>query len=149
MRRFPFLALSTLALLASPLYAVVRIQQFVPSLSSPQPVGTTIAWTVAAKDTNPGPLTYRFSVGYRGQTSHVVRDFALPNSFQWTPYLTEGIYTIEVVARDLASGETAPYSVKFTVNPRVVGEHAAVTAIPKPLVAFFISPPWPAAVYIS
>jgi arylsulfate sulfotransferase len=149
MRRFPFLALSALALLASPLYAVVRIQQFVPSLSSPQPVGTTITWTVAAKDTNPGPLTYRFSVGYRGQTSHVVRDFALPNSFQWTPYLTEGIYTIEVIARDLASGETATSSVNFTVNSRVVGGQAAVTAMPNPLVALFSAPPCPAGDYIS
>ncbi len=149
MRYFPLLALSAVALLGSQLYATVQITQLVPSSSSPQPVGTTITWTVSATDTNPGPLTYRFSQGYKGLDSHIVRDFALTNSFQWTPSLTEGIYTVEVTARDLASGETATASVNFAVQSRVAGGHAAVTALPNPLVALFSAPACPAGDFIS
>jgi Arylsulfotransferase (ASST) len=45
MQRFPRLALSTMGLLASQLYATVQINQFTPSLSSPQRVGTTITFS--------------------------------------------------------------------------------------------------------
>ncbi len=149
MQRFPMLALSTMGLLASQLYATVQINQFTPSLSSPQQVGTTITWTVAATDSNPGPLTYQFSLGYKGLPMHVARDFALPNSFQWTPSRSEGIFTIQVIARDLASGQTATSSVNFTVQSRLVGGRATVTAMPNPLVALFSAPACPAGAFIA
>jgi len=96
MRHFRILTLLTMALLASQLYATVQITQLVPSVSSPQPVGTSVTWTVTATDTNPGPLTYQFSEGYKGQTLKIVRDFALTNSFQWTPSITEGFTLLKL-----------------------------------------------------
>ena len=149
MRHFRILALSTTALLASQLYATVRITQFVPSASSPQPVGTTVTWTATATDTNPGPLTYQFTQGYKGQTPRIVRDFALTNSFDWTPSITEGIYTIEVTARDLASGETATSTVNYAIQSRVVAGQSIVTATPNPLVALFSAPACPVGDFIA
>lgn len=42
-------------LLAAPAFATVEIVSTAPSPQSPQPIGTTIQWTVTATDTNAGP----------------------------------------------------------------------------------------------
>ena len=61
-------------------HAAVTIQ-LSPSLSAPQPVGTTITWTTTVTDTNPGTYDYMYSVRLSGDDYAVVRDFATSRSF--------------------------------------------------------------------
>jgi arylsulfate sulfotransferase len=146
------LYLPALALLAlsmnNDLQATVAVTALTPSLVSPQPVGTTVTWTATATDTNPGPLTYQFSVGLSG-VFVIVRDYAQLSSFDFTPTQREGVYAIRVIARDAAAIETATMTVSFTVTSLVVSGQAAVTATTNPLVALFSAPLCPSGSFIS
>ena len=55
-------ALAAAAALHSPLYAAVTLTSLTPSLSSPQPLGTSVRWVVTGTDSNPNPLTFQFNV---------------------------------------------------------------------------------------
>ncbi|MGH9161011.1 MAG: hypothetical protein ACRD2X_13640, partial [Vicinamibacteraceae bacterium] len=107
-----------------------------PSLSSHQPVGTTIVWTASA--TPQAAVTYQFSVAHETGDYVIVRDFQNVNSFSWTP-LEEGAFAIRVVVRTaLARIErVAP----FTIVSRVASSQAVVTTTRHPLVALYSAPP--------
>jgi hypothetical protein len=64
--------------------------------------------------------------------------------FVWTPTATEGVYQIQVIIKDFASGETASRTVKFQVNPLVTGSSPVVVVTANPLVALFSAPSCPA-----
>jgi len=149
-RLLHFVALTGLASACAPLFALVQVQQLTPSLTSPQPLGTTVTWTATATDTNSalGPLSYQFKAGMGG-TFLSLRDFSLSNSFDFSPIQREGVYQMQVIARNLASGETGSLTVNFTVTSRLVGGQAAVNATAHPLVALFSAPPCPAGSFIS
>src|SRR5258705_10201669 len=85
-----FLVLAGLGTISAPLFALVQVQQLTPSLSSPQPLGTTVTWTATATDTNSGlgPLSYQFKAGMGG-TFLSLRDFSLSNSFDFSPIQRE------------------------------------------------------------
>lgn len=135
---------------SAPARAAVTIVSFTPSQAPPQPIGKSITWTTTATDSNPGPLTFRFSIQAPGASAFaVVKDFNVgtlssgtwtARPFLWVPTGVEGTYKIRVVISDFNSHETATRTVSYQVSP-VVGNgqpHVARTA--NPLVALFSAP---------
>jgi len=110
------------------------------SPASPQPVGTTITWTATISDTSSGTHELQYSVATGSGPAAIVRDFHTSTSFQWTPSMTEGTYTISVIARNITTGQSAPASAPFTVTSRLVGGLAAVNSTAHPLVALYSAP---------
>jgi|SRR5579862_4326439 len=163
------LCLAAVAGICAPAHATVQIKVMRPAPISPQPIGKVITYSVTATDTNPGPLAFQFNVTPPGGSSAVVVDFNLGKlssgvwtapAFEWWPTLcnnvpqtsgvvaltcqpVEGTYTVEVVAKDFITGETASRKNKFTVNPIVSGSTPAVKGLSNPLVALFGAPACP------
>jgi arylsulfate sulfotransferase len=159
-----------LAALSSQAFAAVAIVSMRPSLRTPQPIGTSITWTVKATDTGPGPLTFRFDVAAPDKAFALARDYNLgilqsgtwtAHPFVWSPTscsdvtepsgvvaLTcepvEGIYQIQVSVKDFASGETASQTVRYQVKPLVSGTTPVAIATANSLVAWFSAPACPA-----
>src|SRR5579862_1332841 len=140
-----------------PALAMVQIQSILPSVAAPQVIGATITFTVTASDTDQGPLAFRFNIAPPGGHVALVKDFnlgtynsgawtALP--FVWTPTGIEGVYQIQVIAKDFASGHSASANVSYQVNPLVAGTAPVVVATANPLVALFSVPPCPAGSHI-
>ena len=154
-----------LAALSVPASATVQILSMTPSPRSPQVIGTTITWTATASDTNAGPLTFRTYITPPGGTALMVRDF-LPGTlksstwtsvpFTWLPAACtnmmsagvdaftcepiEGVYSIEVVAKDFTSGQSATKTIKFQVTPLVTGSAPVLAPTANPLVSIFGTP---------
>ena len=143
-------AAGLLALLATaPLYATVTIQSLEPNLASPQPVGTTVIWTVKATDSATNDLTFQFNVTPPKGALTMVKDFnigtlsgstwtSLP--FIWDTIAGEGTYTIQVVAKDFVSGATATKTQTFVLGSRITGGAAVVHSTGNALVALFSAP---------
>lgn len=150
-----FLAvIGMLATLSMPAAATVQVQSLTPSLGSPQAIGATIQWSVAATDTSAGPLTFQFNLTPPGGPMGMVKDFnvGINNSgtwnaqpYGWMPTGPEGSYQIQVVAKDFGSGETATSTASFQVSPLVTGKLPVVVATANPLVALFSAPACAAA----
>ncbi|MGO4885786.1 MAG: aryl-sulfate sulfotransferase [Bryobacteraceae bacterium] len=149
---FASAVLAALAVAGAPLHATVGIVSLTPSVASPQPVGTQVTWTVTATDTNPNNLTFQFNVASGAQPFELARDFNLGTEsagiwtaqpFIWTSIAGEGSYTIQVVAKDFVSGETATQTFVFRLTSRAA-KKAAVSRTANPLVALFSSPACPA-----
>jgi arylsulfate sulfotransferase len=143
----------TLLGICLPAFATVQITAMAPSRKPPQLIGTPIVWTVKATDSNPGPLTFRFSVALPKGALTVVRDFnvgALASGtwtaprFVWVPSSLEGAYKIQVVIKDFSSGETATKTVKYAIAPLVTGSTPVTARTTNPLVALFSAPSCPA-----
>jgi arylsulfate sulfotransferase len=152
-----------LAVFSLPASATVSIQFVKPSVKQPQPIGTSITWTVKATDTNPGPLTFQFRVAPPGGSFAIVKTFNIgtlksgawtSQPFVWFPASCagvpqpsgvvaftclpiEGYYQIEVVVKDFVSGESASKTVRYQVTPLVTGGTPVVEATDNPLVALF------------
>jgi len=138
--RIAFL-LAVCAGLRVPLHASSIQVQLTPSLASPQTLGTTIVWTAAATDSNPGPVSYKFAWQMLGAGRYrVLRDFSTSNTLPWTPNVSEGTYQIQVIARDYLAQQFAVAVATFTVNPLAVNNLPAVVASSNPLVALFGAP---------
>src|SRR5204862_3067805 len=91
--------------------------------TAPQPVGTTIAWAANATG-GAAPLQYKWWV-FDGLTWNVVRDWAIGNTFAWTPAVANPNYQVGVWVR--SSGGSAPEA--FAAAPFPI-EQAAATAPP-------------------
>jgi streptogramin lyase len=143
--------LAAVAALEAPLCAAVVFQSMTPTLASPQPLGTSPAWTVTATDTNPGPLTFQFNIISPTGVSSMVYDFSRgayssglwTAQFKWTTIAAEGTYQVQVVAKDFNSGETATQTESYQLTSRLVGGKAAVRGTANPLVALFSAPACP------
>ena len=142
-------AAGLVAALCAPAHATVQISSVESSVASPQPIGTSVTYTVTATDTNPGPLTFQFNMAAPGQPLALVKDFNVgtfssgawtSQPFVWTPTGVEGVYQIQVVIKDFASGETASQTVQFQVNALVTGSTPVVVPTANPLVALFSAP---------
>ena len=60
------------------------------------------------------------------------------NAFTCEP--VEGVYSIEVVAKNFTSGETTSKTVKFQVTPLVTGSTPIIVGTANPLVSLFSAP---------
>jgi sugar lactone lactonase YvrE len=154
MRRvyFAFLLVAAAALHA-PLYATVTFDSMTSNLPAPQPLGTQVVWTVTATDSNPGPLMFQFNVTSPSGAFSMVYDFDLGISsngvwatqFVWATIAGEGVYQVQVVAKDFNSGETQTQSLSYQLAPLSSGGEAVVSMTANPLVALFSAPACPFA----
>lgn len=110
-----------------------------PSLPSPQPVGTAITWTATATDTV--PLVYRFSDGTSPSGPFTVqRDFSPKNSYTVAP-MQEGTFYVQVtVAEGYNSTTSSSIVASFTFSSRVGGGRPVVNPTGNPLVALYSAP---------
>lgn len=139
------------------MHATINITSFLPSLASPQAVGTAITWTAIATDSNPTTLAFQYSVAFGLGSFSVVRDF-YPGTekagswtgplFTWQDITGEGTYTIKVVAKDFTSLESATTTATFTLTPISTGGSFVVTPMSNPLVALASAPACPAGSFI-
>ena len=142
--------LAVFGLLHTPLYATVTILSMKPSVASPQPLGTTVTWTVTATDTNDaGALAFQFNLAYAARSFFLARDFnpgTLSGStytarpFVWTDISGEGTYTIQVIAKDFSTGQSAMQTATFQLTSRVTGTEPVVNKTANPLVALYSAP---------
>ena len=146
--------LACLASLCFPAFATVQIVSLKPSPQSPQVLGTPIIWTAIATDSNSGPLTFQFNVAPpRGTfTNGLAKDFNVgtlsagtwtSQPFAWVPTQVEGVYQIQVVIKDFASGESTSKIVQFQITPLATGSTPVAVATANPLVALFSAPACP------
>ncbi|MGC9944800.1 MAG: aryl-sulfate sulfotransferase [Bryobacteraceae bacterium] len=133
----------------APVYATVTIQSLSPSVAPPQPLGTVVNWTAKATDSNPNDLTFQFNVTPPNGPLTMVKDFNIgtlsagiwkSQGFTWATIAGEGTYTIQVIAKDFVSGETATKTASFQLTTRVSGGVASVNRTGNALVALFSAP---------
>jgi hypothetical protein len=110
--------------------------------AGPQPVGATLTFTVSATDIDPGPIRYRFRVRPAAGTFSMVRDFAPNTTLAWTPADTEGLFEIEVTAKNLTTSSTAVATQIVQVTP-LATTTPVVNATAHPLVALYSAPACP------
>jgi arylsulfate sulfotransferase len=145
LRRFVFSCLFFICLVvfetvtASPASATITAL-LTPSIASPQLVGTTITWTATATDNNPGTIDFQFSVEAGSTGFQVLQDYDVSNLFVWTPYLREGKYTVQVIARNLSTNETSTVIVHYGITSRVTAGVPVLSATNNPLVALYSAP---------
>jgi hypothetical protein len=123
-----------------PLGAAVSTPAINSSLTSPQPIGTTITFTASATDSDPGPIRYRFRTRPAAGTFALVRDFSVTATLAWTPNDTDGLFEIEVTAQNTATNSTAVASETFQVTPLATGSAPTVNSTSHPLVALYSAP---------
>src|SRR6266581_327511 len=98
MPSMPKLLISVLgfaALSASASGAALSVR-LLPSMPSPQPVGTVIGLVLRTENAAAGMHVYRYSVSVDGGPSHIVRDFSQQKEFVWRPQLYEHDASVRV-----------------------------------------------------
>jgi len=145
---FPFLA-GLLAVLSGPAFATVTVATLTASHASPQPAGKTITFSATATDTGAGPVAFQFFVTAPKGSATMVKDFVpgtlsggiwTSPSFVWVPTGINGIYKIQVVAKDFGAGQSGTKTISYTVKPLVTGTTPVVEKTANPLVALFSAP---------
>ncbi|HLY16754.1 MAG TPA: aryl-sulfate sulfotransferase [Bryobacteraceae bacterium] len=133
----------------APAFSAVSIVSLSPSVASPEALGTSISWTATASNTGKGKLTFRFNIAPPGGHLSMVADFNVGTlssgtwtapPFVWVPTAMEGVYRVQVVAKDFTSGAQASQTVSFTVSPLVKSNAPLAVATANPLVALFSAP---------
>jgi arylsulfate sulfotransferase len=114
--------------------------QLAASPVSPQPVGTTITFTATATDSDPGTISYRFSVGPSLGSLMMARDYSTINTFLVTSAKHNGIARIQVTARNNSTQATAQATMNFQFTSRLSGSNPVVNPTANPLVALFSAP---------
>src|SRR5882724_3563865 len=118
--------------------------RLLPSMSSPQPVGSVIGLMPRVDNAAQGMLVFRYSVREGGGPLHVIRDFSQQRDFVWRPALYEHEATVRVTVRNNGTKETADGDLPFRTVPRIKGSQPVVTPTANPLIALFSAPPCPA-----
>ena len=133
--RFLFLLASIAALKGAALSVVLT-----PSIPAPAPVGTVVTWSAHPSDAT-ASIWYRFRAARAGSDLHVIRDYSPLSSLDWTASQHEGVYDIEVSARNNSTGETAVESANYQIAPVVTGDTPVISPTANPLVFLYSAPP--------
>jgi hypothetical protein len=113
-----------------------------PSTASPAPVGTVITLRAAIAEAGGASIWYRYRIRTPASADfRTVRDYSPQNSYDWAPSESEGIYEVEVSARDRDSGDTAVATLAYTVESRIVDNTPAITRTKNKLVFLYSAPP--------
>ena len=146
LRSLGLTVLAFVVLVGLPSAARATSVTLMPSVASPQKLGTPVTWTATVQSPVSGhTYDYQFSFTFNGQ-KQVVSDFSPTNTFPWVPHTVEGAYQFNVVVRDITTAPFvifAPVSVNYTLLPWVTTPLAAGAVNPTthPLVALFSAPP--------
>ena len=133
------LALTGLAILKGASLSVT----LTPSLPAPAPVGTLVTWSAFPSDPT-ATVWYRFRAARAGEGLHVIRDYSPLNTLAWTASRYEGVYQIEVTARNNQTGETAVNAVSYQIVSVLTGDNPVITPTANPLVFLYSAPACPA-----
>src|ERR1700674_2468909 len=134
------LGLAALSCSASGAALSVRL---VPSMPSPQPVGTVIGLVPRVENAATGMHVFRYSVSVDGGPLHIVRDFSQQRDFVWRPQLYEHDASVRLTVRNNVTKETAEAELPFRIVSRIKDSLAVVTPTANPLIALFSAPPCP------
>lgn len=130
------------AVLLLPLNALAAIQvSLVPSQVS-APVGDPIDLVTTASDSNPGILSYRYTISHAG-TSRIVQDFSQSANFSLAGIMVDGSYVAQVTVRNNSTLETAIQSVRVLFTSRIHFGLPNVSDGGIPMVALFSAPACP------
>ena len=110
------------------------------SSASPAPVGQMIHFTATGSDAA-APLSYKFRVREVGQGFHLVKDFGIDNTLDWTAANHEGFYEIEVTVRSASTGVIASATQSFEMQSRITGNQPVISPTSNPLVFLYSAPP--------
>lgn len=123
-----------------------------PSIPSPAPLGQLVTWQANA--TGSTSLRYRFRVRSsdispldksmrrkRAGAYEMIRDFGTSSSLDWTVGDHEGMYEIEVTAKDATTGDSAVSTAFYQYLSRSDGTSWGVNPTNHPLVFLFSMPP--------
>lgn len=144
-RSYRALALTSWVTLAgiAQLHAAALSVNLVPSLPAPVPVGKVVTWTAQVSGST-SAVWYRFRSARAGWDLQVVRDFSPSNTLDWAASESEGVYEVEVTARDNTTGESAVASAAYEVIPAAAGSTPVITGTVNPLVFLYSAPACPA-----
>src|ERR1051326_5271973 len=126
-----------LSVVMSAMSAVAMTAALTPSAPSPAPVGTVITWTASAPDAFTGTIWYRFRARELGGSYKIIRDFGPLTSLDWTAADHEGLYEIELSARNLKTGESATMSSVYQMLSQVSVHSPVVNPTTHPLVFLY------------
>jgi len=84
-----------------------------PSVASPVAIGTRVTFSSTVPDASGSNLWYRFRVRRQGEDYQMVSDYGPINTLDWTASKHEGMYEVEVSARNLDTGEESTVSSAF------------------------------------
>ena len=100
-------------------------------------VGQTMTWNAASSDS--GTVRYRFRAQQQGAAYRMIRDYGPLSSLEWAAD-REGVYVVEVSAKNIETGETVIATQTVVAGSRVTGNETMVTATSHPLVFLFSAP---------
>lgn len=112
-----------------------------PAVAAASPVGTRVTW-IATASGNPETLLYRFRLRRTGMNFHVVRDFSPDPTLTWAAVQHEGLYEIEVTARNANTGAAAVTTTWYNATS-LAADGPAITPTQNPLVFLYSAPPCP------
>ncbi len=126
-----------------------------PSLPGPVSVGITVTWTASVADATNGTIWYRFRARQFGQTYQIIRDFSPLPTLDWTITDHEGLFEIEVSAKNAEAGHMPPrrgrlspaeiqvttVSAMYDITSRISGNQPSVNPTSHPLVFLYSAPP--------
>jgi arylsulfate sulfotransferase len=110
-----------------------------PKVAAPSPVGTTIKWAATASGDSRN-LRYRFQLRAAGMKSHLVRDFSPEATLESAAIQHEGLYELEVTARDTNTGATGVTTAWYEVTS-LVADEPVISPTQNPLVFLYSAPP--------
>src|SRR3989442_10289675 len=120
----PVLGFAALSASASAAAFSVRL---LPSVPSPQSVGTVIGLFPRVENAAAGMQVFRYSVSVDGGPLHIVRDFSQQKDFVWRPQLYEHDASVRVTVRHNVTKESAEAELTFRIVSRIKGSQAVVT----------------------
>ena len=99
-----------------------------PSIGPVVTVGTVVRWAVTPVDSVSSDIWYRFRLRRPDQTDfQMVVDFNPRKTFDWVPIQPEGVWEIEVTARDQTNNDEVVTTASIHVTPRIVNNQPVVT----------------------
>ena len=132
------LAAAGVALLAPDLAKAISVT-VTTSTSPPAPVGTKVTFSGVASGAGSN-LWYRFRVREMGGHYRMIRDWGPSSALDWTASAHEGVYEMEVSARDLDADDAAVASTLFQFVPVVTAQNPVVSPTSNSLVFLYSAP---------
>ena len=133
-----FLAAAGVALLAVDPAEAISVT-ITTSTSPPAPVGAKVTFSGVASGAGSN-LWYRFRVREMGGHYRMIRDWGPSNVLDWTASAHEGVYEMEVSARDLDADDAALASTLFQFVPVVTAQNPVVSPTSNSLVFLYSAP---------
>jgi arylsulfate sulfotransferase len=111
-----------------------------PSALASVSIGTKVTFSGVVSGATGGNLWYRFRVRRQGGDYQMIRDYSPSSALDWTASAHEGVYEMEVTARDLDAGDLAVASTLFQFDPVATGQQAIVSPTSNSLVFLYSAP---------